>query len=103
GVAFDRASGDLIELDRPAFAALTALRTAHSLPALQRSLRHLGQDGCRSELIAILRSLERGGFVRRVAPGTPKLPEDRWTADGVKGNLNGLRAPLVAHWAVTYR
>src|SRR5262249_48561534 len=66
GVAFDRSSGDLLELDAEGFAVLKLLRTPHTLPALQRSLPHLGRAG-RPELLDFLRSLERRGFVRRVA------------------------------------
>ena len=102
GVAFDRAGGDLLDLDREGFAVLAALRSAQTLPALQRSLRRLGHPaparvgglppppgaarfhparGCRCITLAA-RPLDRGGSRRR---GT-RPPR-----------------PLVAHWAVTYR
>jgi mycofactocin biosynthetic radical S-adenosylmethionine protein MftC len=100
GVAFDRAGGDLIELDPEGFAVLAALRTAHALPALGRRLSH-GQPTRGSELVAFLRDLERRGFIHRVDPATPALPADRWTEPSA--SAKGLRAPLVAHWAVTYR
>jgi MoaA/NifB/PqqE/SkfB family radical SAM enzyme len=101
-VAFDRTGGDLLELGPEGFAVLAALKTAQPLPALQRRPRPLGHPARRPELIAFLRSLEWRGLVRRVAPGAPPLPADRWTED-VAGGGGGLRAPLVAHWAVTYR
>jgi radical SAM protein with 4Fe4S-binding SPASM domain len=103
GVAFDRAGGDLLELDAEGFAVLTALRTAHTLPGLQRGLRQLGQPARGPELSAFLRALEQRGFVRRVAAGATPLPADRWTQGDIAGDADGLRAPLVAHWAVTYR
>jgi radical SAM protein with 4Fe4S-binding SPASM domain len=103
GVAFDRAGGDLLELDHEAFAVLAALRTAHALPALQRGLRRLGHWARRPELIAFLDGLERRGFVRRAAPENPPLPAERCTQEEAGGPADGLRAPLVAHWAVTYR
>jgi radical SAM protein with 4Fe4S-binding SPASM domain len=103
GVAFDRAGGDLLELDREGFAVLAALKTALTLPTLQRGLHRLGHPAYRPELAAFLRSLEQRGFVRRVAAGAPPLPADGWTEEDVAGDAVGLRAPLVAHWAVTYR
>src|SRR5690348_2363442 len=103
GVAFDRAGGDLLDVDPEGFAVLTALRSAHSLPALQRSLRRIGYPGRRSELSAFLHSLERGGFVRRVPSDVTPLPADCWVESAGSGDGEGLRAPLVAHWAVTYR
>jgi MoaA/NifB/PqqE/SkfB family radical SAM enzyme len=101
GVAFDRAGGDLLELDAGGFAVLAALRTAHSLPALRRQLS-AARPARGPELAAFLRALERRGFVRRADPAAPALPADRWT-EAVPVTSNGLRAPLVAHWAVTYR
>ncbi|HKI32942.1 MAG TPA: radical SAM protein [Gemmataceae bacterium] len=101
GVAFDRAGGNLLELDPEGFTVLAALRMAHALPALQRALRP-GRPGRQPELVAFVRDLERRGFVRRVAPTTPPLPSDPWAGEA-PGPAAGLRAPLVAHWAVTYR
>jgi sulfatase maturation enzyme AslB (radical SAM superfamily) len=103
GVAFHRASGDLLELDGEGFAVLAVLRMAQSLPALQRSLYHLGHPVRRSALLALLGHLERRGFVQRVAPDAAPLPVDRWAEGDIAGDVAGLRAPLVAHWAVTYR
>jgi radical SAM protein with 4Fe4S-binding SPASM domain len=99
GVAFDRTHGDLLELDPEGFALLTALRTPRTLPALRR----LGRPARGPELVAILRSLRRHGFVRRAGPDAPPLPADRWTEEDLVDEATGLRAPLVAHWAVTYR
>lgn len=101
GVAFDRLGGDLLELDAEGFAVLTTLKSAYALPALQRNLPHLGRRG-RPELLAFLHRLESRGFVCRVAPEALPLPVDRWM-EAVTGDTAGLRAPLVAHWAVTYR
>ena len=95
GVAFDRAGGDLLEVDAEGFAVLAALRTAHALPALQRRLSP-GRPARGPELAAFLRGLERRGFVRRVGPAAPPLPADRWTEEA-PGAADGLRAPLVAH------
>jgi radical SAM protein with 4Fe4S-binding SPASM domain len=103
GVAFDRADGDLLELDPEAFALLIALQVPRTLPALQRHLRRLGHPARRPELVGLLRGLERRGFVRRTAAGAPPLPSDPWTREDGFDEANGLRAPLVAHWAVTYR
>jgi MoaA/NifB/PqqE/SkfB family radical SAM enzyme len=103
GVAFDRAGGDLLELDPEGFAVLTSLKTAQALTTLRRNLCRLGHPARRPELVAFLRSLERRGFIHRVAPDAPPLPADRWTEEDVGGEGNDLRAPLVAHWAVTYR
>jgi radical SAM protein with 4Fe4S-binding SPASM domain len=95
GVAFDRARGDLLELDREGFALLVALRTPMVLRARERGKR-------RAEVVSLIRRLERHGFVRRVAADAVPLPADRWTEE-VARDGSGLRAPLVAHWAVTYR
>jgi radical SAM protein with 4Fe4S-binding SPASM domain len=103
GVAFDRAGGDLLELDAEGLTVLTVLQTAHSVPALQRRLRHLGQPAHRPELLTFLHALERRGFVQRVAPDAAPLIADRWTETDGAQDGDGLRAPLVAHWAVTYR
>jgi radical SAM protein with 4Fe4S-binding SPASM domain len=103
GVALDRAGGDLLELDPEGFAVLVALRTAQAVPSLQRGLRRLGHPARRPELVAFLDGLERRGFIRRAAPEDPPLPPERWTQDNAGGGADGLRAPLVAHWAVTYR
>jgi sulfatase maturation enzyme AslB (radical SAM superfamily) len=103
GVAFDRAGGDLLDLDPEAFAVLAALGTPQPPAGLRQRLRRLGHPARRPELIAFLRSLERQGFVRRVPRDAAPLPVDHWTAGDVAGAANGLRAPLVAHWAVAYR
>jgi MoaA/NifB/PqqE/SkfB family radical SAM enzyme len=102
GVAFERAGGDLVEVDAEGFAVLTALRTPLSLPALRRRLRRLGNPARPPELVAFLHTLERRGFLRRTVADALPLPADRWTEADV-GPGAGLRAPLVAHWAVTYR
>src|SRR5271166_3990439 len=80
GVAFDRAGGDLLELDPEGFTVLAALRTPHALPALQRALRP-GRPARQPELAAFVRDLERRGFVRRVAPTALPLPPDPWAAE----------------------
>jgi MoaA/NifB/PqqE/SkfB family radical SAM enzyme len=101
GIAFDRAGGDLLEVDGEAFALLVALGTARTLPELARELRRLGQRVRPPQVLAVLGALERRGFVRRVAPAAPPLPADRWAAPAPAGAA--LRAPLVVHWAPTYR
>src|SRR5688572_24184590 len=92
GVAFHRAGGDLLEVDADGFAVLHALKTPLSLPALQRSLRHLPRLN-RPELLAFLSTVERRGFIERVARDAPPLPLDRWTEEAVDGGADGLRAP----------
>ena len=66
GVAFDRAGGDLLELDPEGFAVLATLQTAQTLPDLQRSLGRLGHRPRRPELVAFLRGLEHRGLDRSV-------------------------------------
>src|SRR5436305_766193 len=77
GMAFDRSSGDLIEVDAEAFEVLTALKTPRTVLELER---HPGR--CRPvrrlELRALLGTLERRGFIGRVAPDAQPLPADRW-------------------------
>jgi MoaA/NifB/PqqE/SkfB family radical SAM enzyme len=102
GVAFDRAGGDLLELDEEGFAALAALKVARTLPELQRGLRALGHSPRRTELLSLLGSLERRGFLGRVSGDARPLPADHRTEEGACP-ADELRAPLVAHWAVTYR
>jgi radical SAM protein with 4Fe4S-binding SPASM domain len=103
GLAIDRAGGDLLELDPEAFAVLTCLKAACSLATLQHRLRRLGHPARQPELAALLRSLERRGFIHRATADAPARPADYWAAEAVGGEANGLRAPVVAHWAVTYR
>jgi radical SAM protein with 4Fe4S-binding SPASM domain len=101
GVAFDRGGGDLLEVDSEGFDVLRALKTPRTFLDLERHLR-LTPGVSRLQLIAFLRDLEGRRFIRRVSPDTESLPADRWEED-VAGDVDGLRAPLVAHWAVTYR
>jgi MoaA/NifB/PqqE/SkfB family radical SAM enzyme len=101
GFAFDRAGGDLLELDREAFALLAALGTARTPTQLEGELRRPGQPVRRGELQSLLAALQRRGFVQRVAPPAPPLPAEPWAAPAPAGA--GLRAPLVVHWAPTYR
>jgi pyrroloquinoline quinone biosynthesis protein E len=103
GLAFDRAGGDLLELDRDGFAVLEILRTAQSLPGLTRELSALGHPPRRPELIALLETLERRGFIRRAAGDAPPLAPAPWAAGASCMDGRGLRAPLVVHWAPTYR
>jgi radical SAM protein with 4Fe4S-binding SPASM domain len=74
-----------------------------TLPGLQRRLRCLGHVPRRPELAAFLGDLEGRGFIRRVSAGVASVPTDCWAEEEVAGDALGLRAPLVAHWAVTYR
>src|SRR5262249_9054930 len=39
----------------------------------------------------------------RVGPDSPPLPPDTWAEAPVIDNDGGLRAPIVAHWVVTFR
>ena len=103
GLAFQRDTGDLLELDRPAFDATCLLGEARTGPGLRSLLDARGHEATRTETIALLRDLEARAFVRRVGPDGPPLPRDPLAEDGVLGDGTGLRAPIVAHWAVTYR
>jgi sulfatase maturation enzyme AslB (radical SAM superfamily) len=53
------------------------------------------------ELAAFLKTLDEQGFVQQTAPEAPSLPQDPWAEEG--GAPAGLSAPVVAHWAVSYR
>jgi radical SAM protein with 4Fe4S-binding SPASM domain len=103
GIAFHRGEGDLLELDEAGFAVLTSLSQAQSLPALCHSLRCQAHVVRRPELAGFVRMLEDQGFLRSVPTTTPALPPDPLAGAYGKDTADGLRAPLVAHWAVTYR
>jgi radical SAM protein with 4Fe4S-binding SPASM domain len=103
GIAFHRGEGDLLELDESGFAVLAALSQAQSLPGLCHTLRSQAVVVRLPELASFVRTLETQDFLRQVSPTTPALPPDP-LAEACHGvAVNGLRAPLVAHWAVTYR
>jgi MoaA/NifB/PqqE/SkfB family radical SAM enzyme len=102
GIAFDRAGGDLLELDDAGFAVLAALSTAQTLAALRQTLHRQGQPARFPELASFLRTLESRALVQSVAADAPPLLPDPW-AEVPRPCAGRLRAPLVAHWAVTYR
>src|SRR5262245_33774394 len=58
GFAFHRETGDLLELDRPAFDAAYLLGEARTGPELCAILRARGHEATRTETIPILRDLE---------------------------------------------
>jgi mycofactocin biosynthetic radical S-adenosylmethionine protein MftC len=103
GIAFHRGQGDLMELDEEGFDAVAALARAQTLPDLQGRLRTQGHPARRPELAEFVCALEARGIVRRVTDEAPELPPDPWSRGAAPETVTGLRAPIVAHWAVTYR
>jgi len=103
GVALDRDSGDRLELDHVGFAVLVALGSVHTVRSLGEELRAQGHDVRLPELAGLAKTLQRAGFVAETGPDLNPLPSDPWTAAYAPDVSDGLRAPLVAHWAVTYR
>src|SRR5579883_2470858 len=105
GLAFQRDTGDLLELDRPGFEAARLLDEPRTGPELCVRLRARGHEAGPAETICLLRDLGAHAIVRRVAPGSSPLPRDPLADDpALDGDPDaGLRAPIVAHWAVTYR
>src|SRR5271166_2410244 len=103
GLVFHRDHGDLIEVDTEGFDTVAALAKAQTLFDLRGLLRAQGHPARRLALAAFVSVLEDRGIVRRVAPDAPDLPPDPWSLDAAPATGAGLRAPIVAHWAVTYR
>ncbi|HZW33832.1 MAG TPA: radical SAM protein [Isosphaeraceae bacterium] len=103
GLAFHRDTGDLLELDRDGFDVVRLLGTASTAAAVAARLRARGSEARWAMLACLLRQLEAQGIVRRVAPNSPSLPADPLAEEPVLDVEDGLRAPIVAHWAVTYR
>jgi MoaA/NifB/PqqE/SkfB family radical SAM enzyme len=103
GLAFDRSSGDLLELDAEGFEVLAALTAPQTL----RDLHHLlGRKGHRvrlPELAKFVKLLESRGLIRPAAAADAALTAEEWTVPAIRNDTADLRAPLVAHWAVTYR
>jgi MoaA/NifB/PqqE/SkfB family radical SAM enzyme len=112
GLAFHRDIGELLELDGQAFQVLAALSCAtklRDLPAVvRRGANHLPRL---PELARFVQELEQRGFVERVPLNIDHRRAVRCnTADRLLDRLKTvttskceLSAPLVAHWAVTYR
>jgi radical SAM protein with 4Fe4S-binding SPASM domain len=105
GIAFHRERGDLAELDVEGFATIAAMAQAQPLAELRECLRARGHRVRRPELAAFVRDLELRDFVRRVDHGAPRLTADSDLASpgAAPTTDTGLSAPIVAHWAVTYR
>lgn len=103
GLAFHRDTGDLLELDRPAFDATCLLGEALTGPGLLVALRSRGHETGRADIIRFLHDLEDHAMIRRVAPHAPPRPRDPMDVDMPGDDDPGLRAPIVAHWALTYR
>jgi radical SAM protein with 4Fe4S-binding SPASM domain len=103
GLAFHREQGDLLELDTEGFDTLAALAGTRTLPELRGLLHAQGHPARRPELASFVGDLEVRGVVRRMADEAPDLPADPWSAGPPPETGTGLRAPIVAHWAVTYR
>ncbi len=105
GFAFHRDTGDLLELDRDGFDVVLLMGTAHTFVDLCSLLRARGHRGARPRLASFLAKLETHAMIGRVPADSSSLPPDPWADDSaitIDGGL-GLRAPVVAHWAVTYR
>ena len=103
GLAFHRDTGDLLELDREGFDLVRLLGTARTAADAHARLRIQGSEARRTMLVDLLRQLEAQSVVRRVAPDSPPLPADPLAEGPVLDVDGGLRAPIVAHWAVSYR
>lgn len=114
GLAFHRERGDLLELDKQAFDVLIALSQTTRLWDLAAVARCQAERPPRlPELARFLLDLEQRGFVQRVSDiidsdrcsatcrnAADRFPAGRPTAATRERDLS---APLVAHWAVTYR
>lgn len=103
GVAFRRSDGDLLELDAEGFEVLAALERPRTLPALKAALRRTGVAARLPELASFVGTLERRGFARRVSRDAKPLAEEPLAVVAADSPAAALRAPLVAHWAATYR
>jgi MoaA/NifB/PqqE/SkfB family radical SAM enzyme len=103
GLAFHRNTGDLLELDREGFGVVRLLGTAHTASDVYAMLRAQGSEARRSLFVSLLRQLETRSILLRVAPDSPPLPTDSMAEGPVLDIEGGLRAPIVAHWAVSYR
>jgi MoaA/NifB/PqqE/SkfB family radical SAM enzyme len=103
GLAFHRGSGDLLELDEHGFDALHALGRACTLRALAARVSARGHVTRLPELASFVGALHARGFVRPSRAGTAPLPSERLGEGLVAPECGRLRAPLVAHWALTYR
>lgn len=103
GLAFHRDTGDLLELDRAAFDAAVLLGGPRTGPELRAALGARGHEANPAETIELLRGLEAHAILRRVAPSRPPLPPDPLAEGPIADDGPGLRAPIVAHWAITYR
>ncbi|MBX6312435.1 MAG: hypothetical protein IRY99_05870 [Isosphaeraceae bacterium] len=73
GLAFDRTSGDLLELDAEGFAALAVLAMPRTLRGLRAALRAQGLAGRLPELARFVQALDDGGFLRRLGGPGPAL------------------------------
>ena len=114
GFAFHRDRGELLELDQQAFDVLAGLSRVTELRDLVAVARGGAKHSPRlPELAGLLQYLEQRGFVERVPvnidPGRCSAiccnTADR-SPDGLRTAApqdRELSAPLVAHWAVTYR
>ena len=103
GFAFHRDTGDLLELDRDGFDVVLLMGTAHTFVDLCSLLRARGHQARRPRLASFLRELETHAMIGRVPADSSSLPPDPWADDSAITIDGGLRAPVVAHWAVTYR
>jgi len=111
GVAFDKANGNLLEFDSSGFAVLSALTAPRDI----RSIRDLlsGDDSAHDstkirlpELADFLKMLEVERLIDRI---DAKVVRDsvmvpvKTKRHKVSSSWGRLSAPIVAHWAVTYR
>ena len=113
GLAFHQDIGELLELDGQAFQVLAALSCATTLRDLSAIARGgVGYSPRLPELAQFLQELDELGFVERVPPDVDRrrCPAIRCHTAGIARkpktaatSKRELSAPLVAHWAVTYR
>ncbi len=93
GIAFQRETGDLLELDRAGFEAVRLLGEARTGPEVCRLLRARGHQANRTATIGLLRDLEALAIIRRVAPNSPPLPRNPLADDAALDDDGpGLRA-----------
>jgi radical SAM protein with 4Fe4S-binding SPASM domain len=114
GLAFHRDIGELLELDSQGFQILASLSSAATLRELAVTVRSgVSRLPRLPELARFLLELDERGFIERVPPDIHDglhstsyestaaiLPDQPASAVTSKRELS---APLVAHWAVTFR
>ncbi|MCI0335630.1 MAG: hypothetical protein L0228_20670 [Planctomycetes bacterium] len=111
GLAFHRDLGDLMELDEQGFEVLASLARATDLRELRFAIGRAECPPRLPELAHFVGDLVQRGFVQRIAWAESRpayrsfgqLTKVQCTEQQFRGDSRDLSAPLVAHWAVTYR